>query len=158
MMLNDAAIVSRLEQQEISCDPTPDEKQIQPASLDLRLGEELFDLDTGTMLEDHTLKPGRLYIGHTHEYVGLPNDIAAMITGRSSVGRAGVVVHLTAGFIDPGFVGQITLELYNYSDSPVEFDQGDRICQLMFFPLEDESRGYDGQYAGQTGIETSGEI
>lgn len=142
----------------LEVEPQPFETQIQPASLDVRLGEKLYNVDDDVTIEGsptHVLHPDTRYIGHTIETVDLPNDIAAQLTGRSTIGRMGIIVHKTAGFIDPGFSGEVTLELYNLSDSAVRLDVGQRIGQLVFMPLDRPSSGYDGKYQNQSGVQTA---
>lgn len=160
MILSDESIRQRIVEDDISVSPAVEEAQVQPASLDVRLGEELYDVEQDVHIIDDKLllRPGTAYIGHTKDNIHLPDDLAAMLTGRSSVGRKGVIIHKTAGWIDPGFKGQLTLEMYNFSDEPVTFDVGDRIGQLVFFVLDTASSGYDGQYQGQEGITTHGNI
>lgn len=139
-------------------EPEPVEPQFQPASLDLRIGGELYDPTNDEFFDELTFKPGRFYIGHTLDYVEMPTDVAGVLTGRSSVGRNGVVVHCTAGFIDPSFCGQITLEICNFSGEEVTFQEGDRVCQLFFMQLDEATDGYDGQYQGQQGITRAGDV
>lgn len=157
MILSDHSIEEHLKYPHLSetvgVDPDPTDEQIQPASLDVRLGDELyhFDFDRSIERENHTLHPGQRYLGHTKETIDLPNHIAAQLAGRSSVGRRGVIVHKTAGWIDPGFTGEITLELMNLGDEPVDLREGERVAQLVFFELDSPSSGYDGHYQGQEG-------
>lgn len=161
MILSDTTIETLIEEGTIGVSPGIEDEQIQPASLDVRLGRQLYDVEQDmTMVDedDLLLRPGATYIGHTMDYVELPNNIAAMLTGRSSVGRKGVIIHKTAGWIDPGFEGQVTLEMYNFSEESITFDVGSRIGQLVFFAMDTESSGYDGQYQQQTGITTHGDI
>lgn len=153
MILSDTTIRQRLDNGELVLTAVEDE-QIQPASLDVRLGWELYDCfeDEYSESDDtHELVPGRRYLGHTVEHVCLPNDVAAQLAGRSSIGRMGVIVHKTAGWVDPGFSGSLTLELMNLGDQPVTLDVGQRIAQLVFFGLDRDSSGYDGQYQYQNG-------
>ena len=82
--------------------------------------------------EGFILHPGEFALGSTVERVAIPNDLVARVDGRSSVGRLAVVVHATAGFIDPGFVGEITLELSNIGRIPVRLYPGMRIAQIVF--------------------------
>ena len=153
MILSDKAIQQALDDDVIGLEPEYEEEQIQPASFDVRLGGQLYDVENDTYKSSMTLtlEPGKAYIGHTLDNIKLPTDIAAQLTGRSSVGRRGVIIHKTAGWIDPGFCGQITLELYNFSNTVQKFVVGDRIGQLVFFPLDQDSDGYDGQYQNQEG-------
>ena len=157
-MLNDREIREALEAKEIVIDGLADpEKQIQPCSVDLRIsGEflrydksirvvhlgrppimregalETFPIDERHHSQGFRLKPGKFALGCTIEKVKLPSHIMARVEGRSSIGRAGLFVHVTAGFIDPGFEGRITLELFNASPVPIVVPLGYRICQLAF--------------------------
>jgi dCTP deaminase len=135
----------------IGVDPKPDPEQYQPASLDVRLGDELyhFDDDKRVTAPQHKLQPEERYLGHTKEKISLPNDHAAQLAGRSTMGRQGIIVHKTAGWVDPGFEGQITLELMNLGNDPVVIESGKRVAQLVFFQLDHPSQGYDGSYQGQ---------
>ena len=155
MILSDQDIMRALDSGRIDVQPSPDAVQIQPASLDVRLGEELYNPAEDAVVtrqDHHTLSPDTRYLGHTKETVSLPDDVAAQLTGRSTIGRLGIIVHKTAGWIDPGFSGQITLELYNHADRAVPLDVGQRIAQLVFFELSSPSSGYDGKYQAQEGI------
>ena len=90
---------------------------------------------------DHLVLPSHGFaLGTTDEVVGLPSHIGAQIDGRSSTGRCGITVHITAGWIDPGFEGQITLELANHNPYPVILRAGRSICQLKFMPTFTPSR------------------
>lgn len=157
MILSDKTIRQHLDHprltESISADPQPTEEQIQPASLDVRLGREVYSFlrDRSVKRSEHKLHPGERYLGHTKETIDLPNNIAAQLAGRSSIGRQGVIVHKTAGWIDPGFTGEITLELMNLGNEPVELEEGERVAQLVFFPLDMPSSGYDGSYQQQEG-------
>jgi dCTP deaminase len=157
MILSDGTIEEHLRyphlSETITVDPEPTDEQIQPASLDVRLGREVyrFEGDHSVKSPQHRLQPGERYLGHTKETIDLPNHIAAQLAGRSSIGRQGVIVHKTAGWIDPGFEGEITLELMNLGDQPVDLREGERIAQLVFFELDSPSSGYDGSYQQQEG-------
>lgn len=154
MILSDHSIRQSLSNRGgIGIDPLPDDEQIQPASLDVKLGREVYRFDTDQRHKSprHRLQPGDRYLGHTKEEIDLPNNIAAQLAGRSSIGRQGVIVHKTAGWIDPGFTGEITLELMNLGNEPVDLRTGERVAQLVFFRLDQTSSGYDGSYQGQKG-------
>lgn len=161
MILSDKSIKKHLDHQEvdhtIKVNPCPYDNQVQPASLDVRLGEELYSFSDDERVEEkfHVLEPGERYLGHTKETITLPNHIAAQLAGRSSVGRMGVIVHKTAGWIDPGFSGEITLELMNLGEEAVNLQAGSRVAQLVFFLLDQPSLGYDGSYQQQTGATKS---
>lgn len=138
----------------IEVDPNPEQNQIQPASLDVRLGREFYKegMDAPWTNDDEVvLEPGVPYLAHTKESIDLPNDIAAQLTGRSSIGRQGIIVHKTAGWIDPSFTGQLTLELMNMSNQKRTLEVGSRVAQLVFFQLDRPSSGYNGKYQGQSG-------
>lgn len=95
---------------------------LQPASYDVHLGPYFLDTKTGerrVAWGEFVLPPGELWLGATLEKFELPNNIAAQIEGRSSWGRLGLMTHINAGFIDPGFMGVITLELYNVNSYPL---------------------------------------
>ena len=113
-------------------------EDLQPASIDLHLGDELktihgktIDLTQGT----YKLKPNEFLLGCTLETIHVPYDLMARVEGRSSLGRLGIMVHVTAGFIDPAFTGQVTLELKNVSDKEFELYHGCDIAQIVFESL-----------------------
>jgi dCTP deaminase len=152
MILSDKGIEHAINTDRIGCEPQPTEEQIQPASLDVRLSNEVYHFDEDKTVKSfqHRLQPGKRYLGDTEEVIDLPNDIAASIAGRSTIGRMGVIVHKTAGWVDPGFTGSLTLELMNLGNKPVDLEAGMRVAQLVFFQLYQPSSGYDGSYQGQT--------
>jgi dCTP deaminase len=153
MILSGRSIKKKVNLGEISIDPVPKPIQYQPASLDIRLGEEIVSVDSGHSLkgEEKYLAPNRRYLATTKETIELPTDIAAQLAGRSTVGRRGIIIHKTAGFLDPGFTGTVTLELMNLGSSPKKLTPGDRVGQLVFFVLDQPSCGYDGKYQNQEG-------
>lgn len=153
MILSEKTIAEKIAAEKIGVEPIPDEEQFQPASLDVRIGAELLHPETGEkwISDSLRLEPGQRYLAETVETFDLPNDIAAQVAGRSTIGRRGIIVHKTAGWIDPGFSGTITLELMNLGSTPKTIEAGDRVAQLVFFPLDTPSRGYDGKYQNQTG-------
>jgi dCTP deaminase len=95
------------------------------------------------------LVPGAFVLGSTVEWVNMPLDLSAQVDGRSTLGRLGVALHITAGWIDPGFKGHITLEICNHSRQTIAIPQGARVGQLIFFPVLGCDCGYDGKYQGQ---------
>ena len=158
MILSDREIRARLALGDLKIGPLADpELQIQPASVDVRLGNEFIvyrpaqvvcldprDPDTlkaaaerVVVPEDGSfiLHPGEFGLGSTVEQVEIPSDLVATVDGRSSIGRLAVVIHATAGFIDPGFRGQITLELSNIGPIPVRLYPGMRVAQLVLHQL-----------------------
>lgn len=133
------------------------QNRIQPASVDLQLDKVLKNIDGETFTLDeksmYVLQPGEFILGSTIEYVTIPQYIVARVEGRSSVGRLGVMVHVTAGYIDPGFIGNITLELFNCSDKPFQLSYGDCLCQIVFETLSSPCKQpYDGKYYGDKGV------
>lgn len=155
MVLSDVDILKFLEAGELVVDPIDNlDEQLQPCSIDLRLGynfrilnssnnlgtldikrrnvEEFFFNKTIEDDQPFILHPQAFVLGRTIEYVKIPSNILAQVDGRSSIGRIGVLVHATAGFIDPGFEGTITLELKNLTSVPVALYPGMRVCQISF--------------------------
>lgn len=147
-----------------------DEDSLQPASYDVHLSPYFVDPFDRTDLVDarskgyFDLKPHKLWLGETSEWFDIPVGFAARVEGRSSWGRLGLMTHLTAGFVDPGFRGTITLELYNVTDRtlrlPVTSGRGaigtgiEPIAQVCFMELMHRcERPYDvrGHYSGQVG-------
>ena len=154
MLLSDRDILAAQSAGHISLDPwTPE--MVQPASIDVRLDRyfRLFNNHAYTYVdpaenqgalteqfevapdEPWILHPGEFALGSTWEYVKLDPSIAARLEGKSSLGRLGILTHSTAGFIDPGFEGHITLELSNVSTLPVKLWPGMKIGQMCFFQL-----------------------
>ena len=135
----------RLRLDELFNHPIKD-KDIQPASIDLHLHYALKNLDGiehHLTLNDYTLQPGEFILGSTEEYVTIPRDLVAQVDGKSSLGRLGIAIHITAGFIDPCFNGNITLEIKNNSDKPFILKDGMSIAQIVFFTLTSPcDRGY----------------
>ena len=117
---------------------------INPASLDLSLGEEIRDVD-GRLIDklgkndEFVIKPNQFVLAHTLEKINMPVNLLGIVKGKSSLARKGLIVEF-AGFIDPGFTGQITLELKNVSDKPVTLKKYMRICQLCFLKMIDMPR------------------
>ncbi|MDB5024309.1 MAG: dcd [Mucilaginibacter sp.] len=107
---------------------------------DAEFNSRLIDLD---YMESITISPGQFILGHTMEYFKLPENIAAEIEGRSSFARLGLEIHMTAGFIDPGFEGVITLEIYNAGPNPVKLFPGLRFGQLKFINIDSPLRPYN---------------
>ncbi len=158
MILSDRDLRARLNEGDLVIDPIEDlELQLQPASVDLRLGSEfrvykpaqVAFLDPGeagqieaatepVLVKDgdpFVLHPGAFALGTTVERVSIPPDLVGQVDGRSSIGRLAIVVHATAGFIDPGFEGQITLELGNIGSVPVRLYPGMRVAQLVVYQM-----------------------
>lgn len=183
MILSDRDILRRLETGDLVIEPLEDiDMQVQPASVDLRLGEqflefkrtnipcihpnrdeEVDDYVSETVVpegDEFILHPGDFVLGTTTERVDIPPDLIAHVQGRSSLGRLAVVVHATAGIVDPGYRGQITLELSNLGTAPVALSPGMRISQLIFTELSSAAeRPYgsdrDSKYQDQSGPQAS---
>lgn len=157
--LSDKDIKEKLERSEIELDPFPNLKeQLGPASLDLRLGrkarliehqfEGIIDPKNKETIEGSTklieikkyffLHKDEVILAETKEFVTMPNDLCARVEGRSSLGRLFVGIHSTAGFVDPGFKGRVTLELKNDGLRPVKLYPGMRICQIVFETMSSE--------------------
>jgi len=140
--------------------PQPTDEQYQPASLDVRLDDVVYDCEEDTYYEQDrfTFEPFKRYLAQTKECIQLPTDVAAQLAGRSTVGRMGIVIHKTAGWIDPGFTGTITLEIMNLSTEPITIDANTRIGQLVCMELNEDTAGYDGQYNDQQRPEPAGKL
>jgi dCTP deaminase len=154
-VLSDGTILKLVEEGRIRIDPW-DPSLVQPASVDLRLGDSFrvfhnyrvstIDLrDPPENLTEEVLvspeeafviHPGEFCLGRTTEWVELPDDIVARIEGKSSLGRLGLIVHATAGFCDPGWKGTLTLELNNLTRVPIKLYPGLLIAQLSFMALD----------------------
>jgi dCTP deaminase len=173
-LLSDRDILKYVETERLAIDPY-DEAMVQPSSVDVRLDDKfiVFDnhlysvidpaveqegLTREVHAEDHfILHPGEFVLASTYESVGLPDFLAARMEGKSSLGRLGLLTHATAGFIDPGFSGHVTLELSNVANLPIVLYPGMKIGQLCFFEMstsvinEYGSRAAGSHYQGQRG-------
>ena len=176
MLLSDRDLRAELQAGRVGLDPY-DEGMIQPSSVDVRLdryfrvfenhlyphidpAEEQADLtrlvETGPD-EAFILHPGEFALASTYEVITLPDDIAGRLEGKSSLGRLGLLTHSTAGFIDPGFSGHVTLELSNVATLPIKLWPGMKIGQLCLFRLSSPaehpygSAVYGSRYQGQRG-------
>ena len=176
MLFSDQDIRKEIDAGRIALEPY-DPSMIQPASVDVRIDRffRLFDnhkypyIDPSQEQEDLTrlvevapdepfiLHPGEFVLGSTYEKVTLPDNIAARLEGKSSLGRLGLLTHSTAGFIDPGFSGHVTLELSNMATLPIMLWPGSKVGQLCFFQLTSAtehpygSGAYGNRYQGQRG-------
>lgn len=165
-LLSDWSIRRALESGALVIDPPPSDERIQPASVDLTLGDSFrcpyadhsFTVDDGIY---YTVVPGEVILATTAERVEIPSSMAARVEGKSSFGRQFLMVHATAGFIDPGFKGQITLELANLSRVSIPLRVGEPICQISFTFLDWPStrpygsEGLSSHYQGQVGATPS---
>ena len=175
MILSDIDIKKEIKSGRLRITPF-DKNSIQPASLDVKMGSEfrIFKntqkafLDVKEPADDYMefikipngkpliVHPGEFLLGTTIEKIKLPNDLVGQLNGRSSLGRIGIIVHATAGFIDPGFEGYITLEMTNLANIPIMLYPGMRIGQIAFTRMSSAaekpygpSRG--SKYSGQVG-------
>lgn len=165
MILSDKTILDMMKSGRLAIEPFED-YLIQPASVDIRLGNTfsmIEDSSDGIIALDkqiqykvfeterYLLLPGQFVLATTKEYFSLPNDITAFVEGRSSLGRLGLFIQ-NAGWVDPGFEGEITLELYNANRCAIELQAGRRIGQLVFAQLDQEALNpYNGKYQKQKG-------
>jgi dCTP deaminase len=176
VLLSDRDILAEIDAGRIRVEPY-DEAMIQPSSIDFRLDRyfRVFEnhryphIDPAADQSDLTrvvepegdepfiLHPGEFVLGSTHEVVTLPDDVAARVEGKSSLGRLGLLTHATAGFVDPGFSGHVTLELANVATMPIKLYPGMKIGQLCFYTLSSTaehpygSEKYGSRYQGQRG-------
>ena len=165
MILSDGGIQTRLDNKELIINPL-DKNCIQPASVDLKLGKQfiiikhwgadILDFNSKpnyqSIESDEFLVPSHSFVlATTVESICLPHDLTAFVEGRSSVGRMGLFIQ-NAGWVDPGFKGQLTLELYNANSLPIRLRSGRRICQIVFCKMDQKTkRPYKGKYQGQKG-------
>lgn len=176
MLLSDRDIKAEIELGRVRLEPY-DEVMVQPSSIDVRLDrffrtfenhrypfidprQEQNELTRAVEVrhdEAFVLHPGEFALGSTYEVVSLPDDLAARVEGKSSLGRLGLLTHATAGFVDPGFSGHVTLELSNVSTLPIMLWPGMKIGQLCFMRLSSPAEHpygssiYGSRYQGQRG-------
>jgi dCTP deaminase len=180
MVLSDRTIKEQLAEGRIVVEPL-DAADIQPSSIDLHLGDDfqvfrnsrypyidpsreqegLMERVTATAEEPFVLHPGEFVLGTTIERVALPADIVARLEGKSSLGRLGLLIHSTAGYVDPGWDGQITLELSNVANLPIVLRPGMKIGQISFSMMTSAvdrpygSEGLGSKYQHQVGASPS---
>lgn len=176
MVLSDRDIRAAVERGRITIDPF-DAEHVQPSSVDLRIDRDFLVfhnarrafIDPREKMDDLTeritigegdrfiLHPGEFALGSTLERVGLPSDLVARLEGKSSLGRLGLLIHSTAGYIDPGFEGHVTLELSNVANLPIAIDPGMLIGQISFQAMSSPAQNPYGsnhlrsKYQGQRG-------
>ena len=176
MVLSDRTIRRLLEDGQIGIDPFGDDL-VQPSSVDVRVDsffrvfrnarypyidvkremEDLTELVEFAGEEPFILHPGEFVLGSTLERITLPDDLVARLEGKSSLGRLGLLIHSTAGFIDPGWDGHVTLELSNVANLPITIYYGMKIGQLSFVQLTEAAESPYGtgalgsKYQGQSG-------
>ena len=176
MLLSDRDLKAEIDKGRVNLEPY-DPKMVQPSSIDVRLDKffrtfenhkyayidpaedqpDLTRLVETPVNEPFILHPGEFVLGSTYEVVSLPDDLAGRLEGKSSLGRLGLLTHSTAGFIDPGFSGHITLELSNVANLPIKLWPGMKIGQLCLFRLSSPAEHpygsaiYGSKYQGQRG-------
>lgn len=173
-LLPDHKIAGELAYGELEVEPVDLNEQLQPASLDIRLGNhfkqfpengEIIDVEEGVeeMIEDVldekdeiVIYPGDFYLADTKESFSIPDNILGSLTGRSSIARLGITVHQTAGLFDPGFSAPSgVLEITNVGNRPVKLKPGMRIAQMTFKKLDGSANNpyneEDNKYQGQKG-------
>ncbi len=176
MVLSDRSIREAVGEGRIVIDPLDDD-DIQPASVDVHLADELLvfrnarrpfidlrkemgdltDLVEVTDEDGFNLHPGEFVLASTREHIEIPADLVARLEGKSSLGRVGLVIHSTAGYVDPGWKGRLTLELTNIARLPIRLYRGMKIGQISFLELSTPaerlygSKELGSKYQGQTG-------
>ncbi len=166
MILSDKSIKAKLASGELVIEPISDHA-IQPGSIDCRIGNHFLLLDEKEMpggiisfteevkykeitSDSIIIPPHSFLLATTMEYIKLPSNFSAFVEGRSSIGRLGLFIQ-NAGWVDAGFEGTITLELYNANSLPIKIDAGRRVCQLVLCEMDqDAEHPYRGKYQGQT--------
>ena len=165
MILSDEKLLYLLEKNEIEISPLS-KSQIQPASVDIRLSDTFSVVEDTSMgiitmekeikyktikTDQYILLPGQFVLATTVECVSLPSNITAFVEGRSSLGRMGLFIQ-NAGWVDPGFKGEITLELFNANRCAIELKSGRRVGQLVFAQMDAKALApYNGKYQNQSG-------
>jgi dCTP deaminase len=175
-MLSDILLIEAMKSGALRIAPEPAPEFIQPASIDMTLGDEWATFQDGAQpwidaenreaitmhrwrRSAYMLPPLSFALAHTEQSITLDKTLVARVEGKSTLGRLGLMVHVSAGFIDPGFSGVITLELFNCTRLPIRLVAGMKICQVAISRLEaPASRGYGSpglgsHYQGQTGAQ-----
>ncbi|MCX7040601.1 MAG: dCTP deaminase [Spirochaetes bacterium] len=165
MILSDETLRKMIAEGSIGVEPL-EPYQIQPASIDLRLGRSFLKIDENSLeslsldselpyvrieKDEIVIPPQSFMLATTVEYIRIPPNVTAFVEGRSSIGRLGLFIQ-NAGWVDPGFEGTITLELFNANRLPLRLASGRRICQIVFAFMDKATRTpYAGKYQGQRG-------
>lgn len=165
-MLSDANILAEIHAGRLVFDPTPPEECFQPASVDVHLGNKLIFVNEDNRLlemrpQGYLLMPMDFVLGELAESLTISNRLSCRIEGKSSNGRRGLGIHITAGFVDPGWSGVLTLEMFNFSQVPFLLKPGMKIAQLAFDYLQAPAMNPYGtkelgsKYQGAQGVEGS---
>ena len=165
MILSDETLRTMMAERSIVVEPI-EPYQLQPASIDLRLGRHFLKIDENTLeslsldselpyiqieKDEIVIPPHSFLLATTVERIRIPANVTAFVEGRSSIGRMGLFIQ-NAGWVDPGFEGTITLELFNANRLPLRLASGRRICQIVFAFMDKATRTpYTGKYQGQRG-------
>ncbi|MFH1601580.1 MAG: dCTP deaminase [Candidatus Shapirobacteria bacterium] len=175
MILSDQDLLLAIEEKKLVIDPF-DPQRVQPSSYDLHLDEKVLVFENHLLAvmdvrekaeatrlveidekKGFILHPGEFILGNTQEKFVIPNDLAAKLEGRSSLGRIGLIIHATAGYVDPGFSGQLTFEISNISRLPIRIFPKMRIAQICFIQMTSPAKVPYGspklgsKYKGQMG-------
>lgn len=170
-VLVDWQIHKFIKEGKIGIDPY-DEARIQPNSYDLTLSDSWAENRPSCTIDPYndetihpayrrfisdeiTIAPKRFFLGESRETILLPDNVVAQLNGKSSLARLGISNHQTGGWIDAGFMGSLTFEVFNCSDSPVKLSAGMPVGQLVFYQTERAENPYAGKYAGQSGATLS---
>ena len=165
MILSDETLRAMMAERSIVVEPI-EPYQVQPASIDLRLGRHFLKIDENTLeslsldselpyirieKDEIVIPPHSFLLATTVEFIRIPANVTAFVEGRSSIGRMGLFIQ-NAGWVDPGFEGNITLELFNANRLPLRLASGRRICQIVFAFMDKATQTpYAGKYQGQRG-------
>jgi dCTP deaminase len=165
MIVSDETLRAMIAEGSIVVEPL-EPYQVQPASIDLRLGRSFLKIDENSLdslsldtelpyikieKDDIVIPPHSFLLATTVEFIRIPTNVTAFVEGRSSIGRMGLFIQ-NAGWVDPGFEGTITLELFNANRLPLRLSAGRRICQIVFAFMDKATRRpYAGKYQGQRG-------
>lgn len=178
MILSDVDLMIAIDSGQLGVSPLV-EGSIQPASIELHLGNSFKQMKLSRFpidllnphieydeyeIKDNTrikIEPGGFFLAHTKETVRIPNGTVARVEGKSSLGRFGLAIHVTAGYVDPGFEGEITLEIVNLSLNALLLTPGMKIAQLCVMQMTSEASEpyghpkFKSHYQGQTGATAS---
>jgi dCTP deaminase len=163
MILSDKTLRKMMFKGAIVIDPEPEDWQIQPASIDLTVGRGFMSPYNDIVVDQdyYLLGAGECLLGTTAQYIEVPDDMVARVEGKSSWGRKFLQVHATAGYIDPGFAGNVTLELTNLANVSHMITVGEAIAQISFEWVDQPvtrpygSDGLNSHYQNQDGVTRS---
>lgn len=160
MILSGAQIRREVLEENMEITPQPEDVQYQPASLDIRISDEYTNERTGAIYEDADVlqfEPRTFHLSSTLEDITIPPEYCAFVSGRSSIAREGLIIHSVAGWCDPGFSGDITLEIFNLNAEKIlEYEPGTRVGQIIFMRMDEVPEEHygemgDSKYQDQSG-------